>query len=493
MGFYPISCTKAKDVFRAKFGAFREDFIAHLKILSDKTERFSPQAFKILKLVEAKATKDDFIKEAHFNKICKAHSIAMAGPGGRDSLLDILDKLGIVMHFEKLPFLTNYLLNPRWLTYGIYSLMYSDAAREAKGRLSEADLVSILKRANTSISNGRAFKYGPDRCRIVADAMIAFRVAYRLRDGQLVIPALLAPMQPEHDFKADGAIAFRFDFSSFLPRHVLPSLIVDHYKDIARYKENDVVWQSGVLLRPRHREAEAFVRADYNSRTLDFFVKGAEAPSYLGSLRDSVLCILETTPQLAFEEKVELRSDMRVEVQGPAGAGKPVWVPFQIIRTAWLNRLERIPGPDGFLYDTNRVLASMPVQAHQKQADVFISYSSKDGAGVEALAEEIEKNHISVWYDRGLIGGQPFREVLQARIETTKAVVVVWTENSVDSKWVRAEASLADEQNKLIGLKHPGIDVRRIPMPFREAHIIELGKFADLYKALKLKGVVPRI
>ena len=36
----------------------------------------------------------------------------MEGPGGRDGLLDIFDKLGVVMHFAKLPFLTDYVLEP---------------------------------------------------------------------------------------------------------------------------------------------------------------------------------------------------------------------------------------------------------------------------------------------------------------------------------------------------------------------------------------------
>ena len=48
-------------------------------------------------------------------------------------MLDIFDKLGIVMHFAKLPFLTDYVLNPRWLTYGVYTIMYSEEAKVRRG------------------------------------------------------------------------------------------------------------------------------------------------------------------------------------------------------------------------------------------------------------------------------------------------------------------------------------------------------------------------
>ena len=94
----------------------------------------------------------------------------------------------------------------------------------------------------------------PGRSRIVADTMIAFRVAYRIGANWLVIPALLAPEQPEHDFRPEDALAFRFDFGGFLPRHVLPALVVEYYQDIAKVKGREIVWQNGVLLRPINRQ-----------------------------------------------------------------------------------------------------------------------------------------------------------------------------------------------------------------------------------------------
>ena len=99
--------------------------------LAQNVQRFSPRQFKVLKTIEQNAAQDDFLNERRFGEICKANGIAMEGPGGRDSLLEIFDKLGIVMHFEKLPFLTDYVLNPRWLTYGVYTITYSEEAKTA--------------------------------------------------------------------------------------------------------------------------------------------------------------------------------------------------------------------------------------------------------------------------------------------------------------------------------------------------------------------------
>ncbi len=493
LGFYSISCTQAKGAFKDEFEFFRKKFSANLKALGEQAERFSPAQFKALKSIEEKAAKEDFLSESAFDEICNANGIAMKGPGGRDTLLDIFDKLGIVMHFRTLPFLTDYVLNPRWLTYGVYTIMYSEWAKAAKGRLGEGDFVKILKKVNTSISDGRKLHYPPERCAIIVNAMIAFRVAYRLSSGEVVIPALLAPEQPEHDFRTENALAFRFDFGGFLPRHVLPALIVDYFQDIAKVKGSEIVWQNGILLRPRRLEAEAFVRADYHTRTIDFLIKGGDGPLYLGMLRDSILSTLETMPQLPYEEKVELRPDMRTDAEAPSGAAS-AWMSYGSILGAQKRKRVTIDGPDGKEYVLDRVLAATPVKPELRQADVFLSYSSKDGARIENLDGELTSKHFSVWFDRGLIAGQPYRDVLQKRIETVKAVVVLWTENSVGSKWVRAEADLADKYGKLICLRDPKLDPGRIPMPFAQNdHIIPVGDMPGLVAALALKGAKPRI
>jgi GTPase SAR1 family protein len=493
-GFHSLSCTQAKGAFKGEFELFRKKFAENLKTLGRDVRRFSPAQFSVLKTIEQNAAQADFLDERRFGEICEANGIAMEGPGGRGGLLDILDKLGIVMHFEILPFLNDDLLNPRWLTYGVYTVMFSDEAKAAKGRLSEADLVGILEKINPSISNGRELNYPADRCAIIANAMIAFRVAYRLGTGKLDIPALLASEQPDHDFKPGGAFRFRFDFDGFLPRHVLPALAVKYFEHIATVKGREIIWENGVLLRPRWLHSEALVCADYHTRNIDIRVKGTDAAIHLGMIRECILETLTTMPQLPFREEVELRPDMLIAAVGPGReADGPDWMPYGIIQTAQRSNLQSIAGRDG-IYAMAKIMQAMPVRSDWQHAEVFLSYSSEDGAQIQGLADELEGGHISVWYDRGLIPGQRYREVLRHRIETVKAVVVFWTENSIVSPWVTAEADLADQHNKLICLRDPLLDPARIPMPFGANHQIgQFGKMPELLTALALKGAIPRI
>ena len=57
-----------------------------------------------------------------------------------------------------------------------------------------------------------------------------------------------------------------------------------------------------------------------------------------------------------------------------------------------------------------------------------------------------------------------------------------------------AEADLADKTNKLICLRDPKLEPKRIPMPFAaNDHIIPVGDMPGLIVALALNGAKPRI
>lgn len=83
-------------------------------------------------------------------------------------------------------------------------------------------------------------------------------------------------------------------------------------------------------------------------------------------------------------------------------------------------------------------------------ADIFISYASEDREHAKTMAHALESEGWSVWWDRDIPLGKPFDEVIQENIDAARCVLVLWTAHSVASKWVRSEASEAEERSILV-------------------------------------------
>jgi nucleotide-binding universal stress UspA family protein len=57
---------------------------------------------------------------------------------------------------------------------------------------------------------------------------------------------------------------------------------------------------------------------------------------------------------------------------------------------------------------------------------VFISYShAHDGAYVELLAAHLEQEGVTVWFDRDIVTGDRWDEVIREKIDTSVGVIVV--------------------------------------------------------------------
>ncbi len=82
--------------------------------------------------------------------------------------------------------------------------------------------------------------------------------------------------------------------------------------------------------------------------------------------------------------------------------------------------------------------------------DVFLSYNREDQAAARRFAEAFAGQGLDVWWDTALKSGEAYDEVTETALRTAKAVVVLWSKKSVVSRWVRAEATLADRNKTLV-------------------------------------------
>jgi TolB-like protein len=104
--------------------------------------------------------------------------------------------------------------------------------------------------------------------------------------------------------------------------------------------------------------------------------------------------------------------------------------------------------------------------------DIFLSYNREDQARAKLFAEAFETQGFDVWWDVGLRAGEAYDEVTETALRTAKAVVVLWSKKSVQSRWVRAEATLADRNKTLVPCM---IEPCERPIMFELTQTAELG------------------
>jgi TolB-like protein len=103
--------------------------------------------------------------------------------------------------------------------------------------------------------------------------------------------------------------------------------------------------------------------------------------------------------------------------------------------------------------------------------DVFLSYNREDQPVAKRFAEAFEAAGLSVWWDVTLRSGDAYDAVTEEALRTAKAVVVLWSPRSVNSRWVRAEASIADENRTLVPVK---VETCQLPVMFRLTQTADL-------------------
>ena len=82
--------------------------------------------------------------------------------------------------------------------------------------------------------------------------------------------------------------------------------------------------------------------------------------------------------------------------------------------------------------------------------DIFLSYNREDAATAKRFADAFAAEGLTVWWDTALRSGEAYDEVTEAALRGAKAVVVLWSPRSVVSRWVRAEATIADRCKTLV-------------------------------------------
>ena len=104
-------------------------------------------------------------------------------------------------------------------------------------------------------------------------------------------------------------------------------------------------------------------------------------------------------------------------------------------------------------------------------SDVFVSYARSDEPQAKRVAEALRALGYDVWRDDELPAHRAYSEVIEERLKSARAVVVLWSADAAKSQWVRAEADAARSFGTLV---QAILDGNIPPMPFNQIQCADL-------------------
>jgi len=123
-------------------------------------------------------------------------------------------------------------------------------------------------------------------------------------------------------------------------------------------------------------------------------------------------------------------------------------------------------------------------------ANIFLSYDHDDATGAAAIVTAFEKAGHKVWWDRQIHGGAQYNSEIENAVAAADAVVVLWSERSVQSAWVRDEAAEGRNSGKLVPVS---LDATKPPMGFRQFQTIDLAGAKGRRRAAKLDEILAAV
>jgi TolB-like protein/Tfp pilus assembly protein PilF len=123
---------------------------------------------------------------------------------------------------------------------------------------------------------------------------------------------------------------------------------------------------------------------------------------------------------------------------------------------------------------------------------VFLSYARADQDRARVLAQALEDAGLQVWWDALIEGGAAYAKTIEAALQASDAVIVLWSARAIASDWVLDEAANGRDMKKLVPLSLDGTEP---PLGFRQyqaiAVAISQGRIDDASLQAVLRAVLP--
>lgn len=305
--FYRISCMTGEGL--EQFRPALKHALGQIEIL-DTT--WPQNWFNVKKQLENMPV--HFISYDEYREICTGEDITR--DNDRETLVDFLNDLGVILYFPTLALQDTHVLEPGWATEAVYKIINSKKYMKHPGVLDLDNLDHILGTGDKRKGEETGFVFPKNKHFYIMELMRKFELCYPLDDTggkKVLIPDLLDVEEPalgmgltggsggELDFEFSKGLQFYFQYD-FLPKSVMPRFMVRMYKHIF----NSIQWRTGVVLVNAKTGAAALIKSDEAARRLYISVTGNGRRDFFSYIRLTLRGINETFQKLSVTEWIPL-------------------------------------------------------------------------------------------------------------------------------------------------------------------------------------------
>jgi internalin A len=371
----------------------------------------------------------------------------------QEVLASYLHDLGLVLNYNDDPRLRDtFIVNPRWVTSGIYKILNASRLERQRGEISLKDLHPILD----------AKEYPTKMHGVLLELMKKFELCFGLEgsEGVYLIPELLDKQQPDEADEFDPAACLNFQYQyPILPEGLLPRFIVRTYV----LSDETRRWRTGVIL--RLEENLALVRADMQERRVFINIKGPVAGRrrLLSVIRANFDHIHDSIRNLKPAEMVSLPGHpshlilydelLALEMRGKEEFEKVI--DGELVTLSVQDLLGGVKGEDG------------RGRGRSRGARVFVTYSRKD----ERMFNEL-RTHLSplqrlklvdLWDDQAVEAGG-WRVRVNENLERSDIIILL-----VSADFIASGYCDGIEMARALELHEKG-EARVVPVIVRDVH-----------------------
>jgi internalin A len=370
---------------------------------------------------------ENFISFERYRDLCTTQG--ETDPTAQERLSTYLHNLGIILNYkDDLRLRDTHVLNPQWVTKGIYTILNAKKLAQNKGELNVCDFAAILDPQ----------EYPPERYAYLFELMRKFELCVRFpeNEGRYLIPQLLDKQQPPEadNFDPTECLNFQYHYPT-LPEGLLPRFIVrTHTLSTHCYR-----WRTGVIL--EFDGDTALIKADIWDKKVYISVKGAS------SSRRTLLNIIRSN-----FEHIHNSFTFQPQEMVPIPNHPETLMSYKELRLMEKNRiqtLQRIVGNEVLNLSVSELLNGVDLDEIRKirqmsgattsPLHIFYSYSHKDEDHQAELEIHLtllkRKGLLETWSDRKITPGQEWAGEIDKALERADIILFLISADFIASNY----------------------------------------------------------